>query len=983
MNSRLLLYLLMMLLFIPFSFSQEESTFIQQRIDSAEVIRKKGNLNQAIQLLETTLAQSLAEIESTDIKLAILYHKLGVYYYRYGDLAPAETNTQKAIQIRLATIGAQNAPIARAYFLLGAINRGQGKIILAKRNVATAISAMEGSLETLPNKADSTRLGNMYVEYMLINRREKDYSNALIYWNKAFQLFESKSSGLNYQIANLYRLKGILYDVQEQYAKAQENFLLSNSIFDQLEGNWEAPRAGNFYNLAISYRKSGALRDAKRFFQRALKTYENIYEKKQRPYYLQEIVKINSSMVKLYDLLDDNQKLNYHFENGLKEAQKAYQTRYHPVIAELYQHRGAAQLKKQDYLEAMKTFQTAVKSLVPSFKPDDPFQNPNLSKAVLPNKAELLQLFQYKAQALSGLYKEEKQVQYLGFAFQTYRSIDTLITQIRQGFQAPGSRYLLQEKAVTSYEQAISTALQLYTVHEEVDYLEAAYYFSAKNKALVLLEGLQDEQAKKFGGIPSPLLEQENQLKKNSYDLQVAIYEAQQDQKDSLQQILQDSLFEVRRAYTKLIDRFEKEFPSYYELKYQYTRPIEVKELQQSIPDQTLLVEYFIGEKTIFIFTISSTGLKSYTFTKPDNFNALCIDFRKASDGSLPNSRTTHLELGYLLFDQLLAKPLANEEENNPIDRLIIIPDDVLLHLSFDALLYAPTETWDRLENPYLLKKYALSYAYSNQLIFDLEKKARIQQSLKGFAGFGLEYDDYTLEGLSKLNKLKGDSIIPKRAAGKLLYSDDEVLEIADLLGGQHWLNKAATKRAFLENANKYKVLHMAMHGVANEENPLNSALIFTRTTDSLDYLLRASDLYAIPLYADMVVLSACNTGYGKLNRGEGVRSLARAFSYAGCPSLVATLWEAPDKASKDILVTFYENLKNGMPKDKALQKAKLNYLQNAAPAFSDPIFWSHLVIIGNAETISFDEGIVPSWIWLSLGLLIGLIFIATRIVKS
>jgi len=173
-------------------------------------------------------------------------------------------------------------------------------------------------------------------------------------------------------------------------------------------------------------------------------------------------------------------------------------------------------------------------------------------------------------------------------------------------------------------------------------------------------------------------------------------------------------------------------------------------------------------------------------------------------------------------------------------------------------------------------------------------------------------------------------------------------------------VNNKATKEVFLTNAPNYDIVHLAMHSVVNEEKPMNSALIFSRESDSLDFILRASEIYGLSLNNQMAVLSACDTGHGKLEKGEGVRSLARAFSYAGSPSLVASLWSAPDRSTKEILVNFYKNLKAGQFKDEALRNAKLTYLDQAPPVYSIPTHWAHLVVIGDAMPMTFSRRLGP-----------------------
>jgi hypothetical protein len=124
--------------------------------------------------------------------------------------------------------------------------------------------------------------------------------------------------------------------------------------------------------------------------------------------------------------------------------------------------------------------------------------------------------------------------------------------------------------------------------------------------------------------------------------------------------------------------------------------------------------------------------------------------------------------------------------------------------------------------------------------------------------------------------------------------------------------------------------------------------------TDSLinDGWLNTSDIYNLQLNARMAVLSSCRSGTGILRRGEGLMSLARGFFYAGCPSVVLTLWEVEDKTGTAIMKEFYRNLKFGKPKDVALRNAKLKYLSQADPMTSHPHFWLGYITVGNPDPL-------------------------------
>jgi len=146
------------------------------------------------------------------------------------------------------------------------------------------------------------------------------------------------------------------------------------------------------------------------------------------------------------------------------------------------------------------------------------------------------------------------------------------------------------------------------------------------------------------------------------------------------------------------------------------------------------------------------------------------------------------------------------------------------------------------------------------------------------------------------------------------------------------------------------------MHTIIDNQNPMYSKLVFTPggSGSQDDGYLNTYELFSLHLPGQLAVLSACNTGGGKLERGEGIISLARGFFYAGIPSVVMTLWEIEDHSSADLMAIFYKNLKKGLPSDIALQRAKIAYMEKAGKLQSHPYFWAGYMVIGKTDSIVF-----------------------------
>jgi len=155
------------------------------------------------------------------------------------------------------------------------------------------------------------------------------------------------------------------------------------------------------------------------------------------------------------------------------------------------------------------------------------------------------------------------------------------------------------------------------------------------------------------------------------------------------------------------------------------------------------------------------------------------------------------------------------------------------------------------------------------------------------------------------------------------------------------------------------------MHAIVDDEEPTNSKLVFSPESDVVyDNYLHNFEIYNTNIDTKLVLLSACNTGYGSLVNGEGVMSLARAFTYAGAKSVVMSHWRVDDKSSSGIMQDFYKCLAAGHEKDKALRLAKLNFLSKANPERQHPFYWNNFVIMGDVSPLVLRNSWSPkNWI--------------------
>ena len=204
---------------------------------------------------------------------------------------------------------------------------------------------------------------------------------------------------------------------------------------------------------------------------------------------------------------------------------------------------------------------------------------------------------------------------------------------------------------------------------------------------------------------------------------------------------------------------------------------------------------------------------------------------------------------------------------------------------------------------------------------------------------------------------------------------------ISELFNGKQYLKEMATESNFREAAGQFGMIHLATHALVDDKDPKQSRLVFNLVGDSLnDGYLHVHEIVSLDLNAQIVTLSACNTGFGKIKRGEGVMSLSRAFAYAGVPATVVSLWPASDKSTPELMKYFYQNLKDGQSKDVALNNARKQYLATAKGKARHPFYWGGFVLIGDERPIvGENKWLLPVTTFAGLLVLIGVVFLRRR----
>ena len=428
-----------------------------------------------------------------------------------------------------------------------------------------------------------------------------------------------------------------------------------------------------------------------------------------------------------------------------------------------------------------------------------------------------------------------------------------------------------------------------------------------------------DNKFKLYGNVPKPLLDFENQLKKELSKVRMDLYYEQNSSRPDKQ--LLSELIDQRIVLGTRLDSlhrvFSEKYPKYKSLKYQ-NQKITTDNVRKALNPGEQLITYFLGDSALYTFSFTKERVH---FTKENRVS----EVRKAID---------RLKSALLKRDPIekpvrqLSGYLLNKHLDSGKKTLVFIPDNKLSYIPFEILEDANQKM--------LLQNHQISYSGSSRMFLELKNDFFQYRFNRYWIGFSPEYTEDR-----ELSSTRG-----------------EVELIQKITGGEAFTGSEATKKNYLNNNKDHAILHLAMHAEIDNENPLFNRLVFA------DGDLTASEIYVSENRANLAVLSACNTGFGKLEKGEGVMSMARAFHFSGVPAVLMSLWKVPDKETRKIMLYFYENLEKGYPKNRALQEAKLTYLSETDDSFlRHPYYWSGFVLNGNTDALSSGKSTMIYWL--------------------
>jgi CHAT domain-containing protein/Tfp pilus assembly protein PilF len=791
-----------------------------------------------------------------------------------------------------------------------------------------------------PNIKENYReLASIYNNKSRIYTFRRSYSTAIEFLEKAIRIFqnpENQDKSVLSSLSTAYLNLGIIYYEMRDFNSAMENLEISARL--KLNNNLPQTEL-TFLNLAKTYAQTGSLDKAEEYFTRSLNTINSKFDGN---YYRMAEVCFDYGLF-LRSAGRNAEAIEVH-SKALSICLKNYGEK-HSLVALSWKHLGDDYLAQADYGRALEFYQKSIIAVVNDFDNPDIFSNPHVDSSLF--DIRLLETLKSKAHALEHFANEQNdnalKLKIINKSLETIELALELIDNIRNNYLTEDSRIYLSENEKETYIFAVHIASKLFSLTGDITVKEKIYSIVQKAKSAVLRNEITENNFLFSAAIQDTTREKLNKLSGNiaAYN-NLIIEESRKTSADSSKiSLWKDALFNMNREKEKLSDQINRFFPRSGEL----IRKIEIvplARLQKHLRREETIVDYLLSNE----YNEGKRQLYTLVITK-DNF-----EFRESSLDSLfsqnalriTNSFQHHAGNNFVELTGALAymyKNLLKPVRDLMGKKLIIIPDEEITWLPFDALLVnevGPDQT-DYEGLHYLLYDYTISNCYFTSLRFNNSFLKQEGEEVLSFAPY---------YGLTADHGFVPDS---------LLGAVKELKSVYRWFRGKSFNGESATETNFRLAMKEPAIFHLAMHTVSDSINSRYSYMLFDTRNDTIeDGKLYNYEIGLSKLKSPMIVLSACNSGTGTLYHGEGLMSLARSFILAGASSVIKTSWKVNDEISADIISGFYHSLASGKNKDVALRLAKLRYLKKSSPVYFDPYYWAAYEVLGITSPIKHNH---------------------------
>ena len=780
-----------------------------------------------------------------------------------------------------------------------------------------------------------------------------DLESSLPYYNRAASVADNVGD-LNRQAVALRNAGGVLSDLG-RLNDALDYFTRALSVREE-QG---VPAADVLNHLGITHRRLGD-------FESALEYYQEVVEIATETEDKEELAAANSNIGVVYIYAGRPSRSIRYFERAKKQFEEIGDT---DGVLDATINLASGHFEMQDY-ESAETLVT--EALVLARQLEDELGE-STTRILVGNVLSRLGRFDESIESFEAGLQQAIDLNVpdlifsatlgLGEVNERSRNYDKAISYYEDAFLVlEGTRgnldtdedkagFLAQQRY--AYEEYIHMLTRLHREFPEQEFDDRAFLTAERAKARAFLDLLAEALADVQSGLDPSLLAKQDSLLQELAGLRnrISFEKAATERNDEAISELETRLEVAEAEYSTLERTLREENPRYAEL--QYPQPSSLSEIQAKVlDDEVVLLEYSVGDSSSTLWIVTNESRELAQLPDRDSIREQVELLRFALTD--PNSGQADLfaKTSHNLYQMLVEPAAATMKERS---KVVVVPDDVLYYLPFESLISdSVSNATDYSTLPYLIQSHSVSYAQSASILEQLSagRASRNNAEMKGLLAFGDPVFASELEsmGTDQASFLLGSDVA---SLARLPFSGEEVISISQYFtegDADVFLRDAATEDQIKsdEIMGRYKYLHLATHGLVDERRPDFSSVVLAHDDDLReDGLLQAAEIFNLKVSADLVVLSACETGLGRMVAGEGLVGLTRAFMYAGAPSVVVSLWSVADASTASLMDSFYSNLVGeSAGKTESLRLAKLEMI--ASSDLAHPFHWAPFVLTGD-----------------------------------
>ncbi|MEG4455240.1 tetratricopeptide repeat protein [Microcoleus sp. N9_A1] len=770
---------------------------------------------------------------------------------------------------------------------------------------------------------EATTLNNIGAVCLVLGESQK----ALDYYNQSLPLSRviGDRSGEAVTLSNIGKVYSDLGEKQKALEYYNQSLPLSQASGDR------SVQANIFNSIGAVYSELGEKQKALKYYYQSLHLSREIGDRSGGSITFNNIGRI-------YDDSGDKQNALEHYNQSLRLSREVGDRRREATILK---NIGLVYLKSEEKQKALQYFS----------------QSLLLSRAVSHPEIEAVNLYciAYAKRAQNNLTE----------ALNDIESSLKIIENLRTKIASPELRTSYFATVQDYYEFYIDLLMQLHKTNPKSGYDTKALEASERSRARSLLELLFESNANIREGISPELLQQEKSLQQQLDAIEKQRIEAVSSPNPNQTKIaeIDSQRLALLQQYQQIQTQIRTSSPRYAALT--QPQPLTLPEIQKQILDEnTILLQYSLGESRSYLWVVTSTGLTSYELPKRADIETAAVAFRTAVTSPTQRNIPQKVAQASANLGQIILQPAAAQLANK---RLLIVPDGVLHYTPFPALTL-PQTAGQNTNFPLIAEHEIITLPSASTLAIlrqNYGDRKPPSQTLAILADPVFSPDDERIKGKitqATTEKLEANNLGLNRSVraseikwppDRLPFTRQEAQTISSLFPSassrQIFDFDASRTTATDGNLVNYQIIHLATHGLANSKNPELSGMVMSMVDDKgnlVNGFLRLTDIFNLKLSANLVVLSACQSGMGQNVKGEGMVGLTRGFMYAGAQRVAVSLWSVDDEGTAVLMQKFYQKmLQQKLAPAAALRAAQIEMMQQEK--WKSPYYWAAFTLQG------------------------------------